>query len=135
MTTTVHLGFQTHSRLATHIQSAYTLGAIHLVARHGQQVYLHLFHINGDLARALGGVNMKQDTCITRHFANAGDVIHRTDFVVGVHDTDEDGVVAQRIRHGLGCNQTVTRRIQVGDFKPFALQLATGVQHRLMLNF
>ncbi len=92
-------------------------------------------HVNVDFTRALGSIDVEQNTGVAGDFTDAGDIIHRADFVVGMHDADQDRVFAQRCRDHLGRNQPLLIRVQVSDLKPFPLQLAASIQHRLVLDF
>ena len=75
---------------------------------------------------------------ITRAFAadvaQRGDVLNHADFVVHKHHRGQDGVRADGGAEGVQIQQAVVLRGQVGDLEALALQLATGVQHGLVLG-
>ncbi|MCY1508914.1 hypothetical protein D9M68_432390 [compost metagenome] len=134
MAAAVHHGFQAHARLAAHVERADAFRAVGLVGGEGHQVDLQLLQVDIHLAGGLGGVDVEEDAAGTGQLADGGDVVDGADFVVHVHDRHQDGVLTQgSLDHGRG-DQAVFARLQVGDLEAFALQLAGGVQHRLVLD-
>ena len=77
---------------------------------------------------------MEQHPGIAGDFTNAGDIIDCTDLVIGMHDADQNRIFTQGSRDRLRCDQTIAARIQIGDFKALAFQLATGVQYGFVLD-
>ena len=55
-------------------------------------------------------------------------------FVVGVHDGDQDGGRPDGLAHILGIDAAVLLHRQVGDFKAVLFQALAGVQHGLVLD-
>ena len=98
------------------------------------QVDFHLLQVDFDLAGALRGVDVKNDFALTADLADCGDVLDDTHFIVHMHDTHQNGVVAQRLLEPVQVEQAGGLRVQVGDLVAFALELATGVQHRLVFG-
>ncbi|MNM95059.1 hypothetical protein D3C81_1074840 [compost metagenome] len=134
VTAAVHLRLDAYARLALHVEGADTLGTVGLVRGEGHQVDLQRFQVDFHLAGGLRRVDVEQDAAGTGHFADGGDVVDGADFVVHVHDRNQDGVVAQRrLDHRRG-DDAVFAGLEVGDLEAFALELAGGVQHRLVLD-
>ena len=96
MTAAVYLCFDADARLAAHVQRADAFRAIDFVAGERHQVDFQLAQIDRQFAHALGGVNVVDDTARAAHFADRFDILHHADFVIDVHDGDQDGVIAQR---------------------------------------
>ncbi len=134
MATAVDDRFQAHTRLAADVQRADAFGAIDLVRRERHQVDLQLLQVDFDLAGRLRGIDVEQHAARAGQFTDGGDVVDRADFVVHVHQRDQDGVVAQR-RLDLGRgDDAVFAWLEVGDFETFTLELASGIQDRLVLD-
>ena len=131
---TVHLRFQADARLATHVQRANALGAVDLVRSQAHQVDRHGLHVDRRLAGGLGRVHMEHDALLAAQCADGLDVLDHADLVVHEHHADQDGVGADgRLQH-VQVNQAVFLHVQISHFKALALQLAHGVQYRLVLG-
>jgi hypothetical protein len=104
------------------------------VGGHGEQINLERFHVDRDLAHALDGVHVQQDLAGTAQLADGGDVLHHADLVVDVHDADQDGVITQGAFDLLQGEQAIGHRLEVGYLIAFTLQLAAGIQYRLVLG-
>src|SRR5574343_1122895 len=134
MATAVHLSLQTHARLAAHVQRTNAFGAIGLVRGQAHQVDRQGVQVDGDLARCLRRIHMEEDALLAAHRADAGNVLHHTDFVVHEHHADEDGVRADRGFERIHAQQAVVLHVQVGHVKALTLQFAHGVEHGLVLG-
>ncbi len=135
MTAAVHLGFDTDTWLTTHIQRANAFRAIDFVAGEGHQVYFQLAQVDRQFAHALGRINVVDDTACTAQLADSGDILHHADFVINVHDGDQNGVITHCRFKLFQVDDTVALRRQVSHFKPFTLELTTGVQHGFVFGF
>lgn len=78
---------------------------------------------------------MIDNAASTAHFADSRDILHHADFVIYVHDGNEDGVVTHRCFQFFQVDNAITLRCQVGDFETFALQLTAGIQYRFVFGF
>ncbi len=101
----------------------------------GHQVHFQLAQVDRQLAHALSGVNVVDDTARAAHFADGRDILHHADFVVYVHNGNENGVITYRRFECFKINNPVALRRQVCHFKPFSLQLTAGIQHRFVFGF
>ena len=135
VTAAVHLRFNTNTRFTTHVQRTDTFRTIDFVAGEGHQINFQLAQIDRQFAHALGRINVIDDAARTAHFADSRDILHHADFVIHVHDGHEDSVVTHCRFKFFQVDNAVTLRGEVGDFKPFALQLTTGVQHGFVFGF
>ena len=77
---------------------------------------------------------MEQDAPGAGNDGDSRDVIDNTDFVVGVHDTDQDSVLTNCVGNRRCTNQTLVIGIEISDFKVFLLEMLAAVQHRLVFN-
>ncbi|MCY1172415.1 hypothetical protein D9M73_125500 [compost metagenome] len=134
VTAAVHGRFDAHAWLAAHVQRADTFRTVGLVGRERHHVDFQLLQVDLDLAGGLSGVDVEQDALGTEQFADRRDVVDGADFVVHVHDRNQDGVVTQLGFDHLWGNQAISARLDVGHFEAFTLQLAHGVQDSLVLN-
>ena len=78
---------------------------------------------------------MVDDTARTAHFADSRDILYHTDFVVHVHDRNQNGVITHRRFKLFQIDDAVALWGEVSHFKPFTLQLTTGVQHGFVFRF
>jgi hypothetical protein len=60
--------------------------------------------------------------------------IHRANFVVGVHDRDQDRRRPDRLTHILRIHTAILANRQVRDFETVLLQILAGIQHSLVLD-
>ena len=70
-------------------------------------------------------------------FGNLADFSHRidhTNFVVGVHDGDQDRLWRNRFAHILRINAPIAPHRQIRHFVAVLFQALAGVQYRLVLN-
>ena len=134
VTAAVHGGFDTHARLAAHVQRTNAFRAVGLVGRERHQVDFQLGQVDIDLAGGLSSVDVQQHTLGAGQLADGGDVVNRADFVVHVDHRNQDGVFTHRSFDHRRGDDTVGGWLKVGDLETFTLQLAHGVQDSLVLN-
>src|SRR5712671_1697342 len=134
VTAAVNLRFDSHARFPAYVQSAYALRAVHLVRGHRQKVHFQLLQVDGDLSRGLDRVAVEDDALRAADLADLGDRLDHADLVVDHHHRDEDGIGAQRRLEFLQVEQPVLLRVEIGRFEPLALELAHGIEHRLVLG-
>ena len=120
----------------THEQHAGALWCIHLVTGEGEEVdALELLgQIEGELARGLHGIGVKE--CTTR-LGDAGQLTDRLDdsrFVVGEHEGDQAGVRAQRGLQGVGTQKTAGVRLEIRHLNTASFEGLRGIQHGMVLD-
>mmetsp|Transcript_15032 Transcript_15032/g.35474 ORF Transcript_15032/g.35474 Transcript_15032/m.35474 type:complete len:690 (-) Transcript_15032:2922-4991(-) len=130
----VHLRFQAHARLATHVERANALGAVGLVRGQAHQIDGQMGQIDLDLAGGLGRVDVEDDAALAAQRAQRDDVLDDADLVVDVHDRGQDGVRAKRGLEGGQVDEAVRQHVEIGYVEALALQLAHRVQHGLVLG-
>ena len=100
----------------------------------GEQVDVHRFDVDRDVADGLNRVGMEKDLLFAADSAQFGDRLNRADFVVGHHDGNE-----RRLR-GDGCRQRFLRDEafavygQIGDGKALFFQAFCRMQNRVVLD-
>src|SRR6266704_2979355 len=130
----VDLRLDAHAGFSPHVQSAYSLRSVDLVRGHRQEIHLQLLQVDRDLARGLHCVTVEDDALRAADLADLGDRLDHADLVVHHHHRRENGVGAQRRLELLQIEQPVLLRVEVGRFETLALELAHGVEHRLVLG-
>jgi len=113
------------------VQGADPLGAVELMGRDRQQIDAQGAHIQRKLAGGLHSVGVHQRAV---GMGSGGDVrqgLHRADFVVGVHDADQDGIrpAGSRNRGRIDAGAPVdgdTRHLAVEQVGELARRLADG---------
>ncbi|MNY18231.1 hypothetical protein D3C86_1515990 [compost metagenome] len=78
---------------------------------------------------------MIDDAARTAHFADSRDILNHADFVVNVHDGNQNGVITHCRFELFEVDDTVAFWRKVGDIKPFTLQLTTGIEHGFVFGF
>src|SRR6266516_228373 len=97
VTTAINDGGKLHARIAAaDVQSADPLGSINLVSTDGQQIDIVLLDVDRNLAHRLDAVHSKENAVFFGHLADFRDGIDHPDFVVGVHDGDQNRLRGNR---------------------------------------
>ncbi len=124
-----------HARvLSPHVERADAFGAVDFVRRNGEQVDAVFLHVHGDFADGLNGVHMKEDFLFLGDFADFRDGLDDADFVVRVHDGDENRLGSDRAAEIVEVNQAVGRDGQIGDVAAGFFQALADVEHGLVLG-
>eukprot|EP00166_Cyanidium_caldarium_P004146 ctg_428.g299 len=129
-----HQRFNAHPRPPPHVQCADAFRAVQLVAADGQQVDVHLLHIDRYLAHRLRGVTVEEHFALAAH---APDLLYRlngADLVVHHHHRHQRRVVADSLAQPPHVQAAVGVHRQVRDLEPLALQVAARIQHALVLG-
>jgi hypothetical protein len=126
------VGFECHT--SPHNQGADSLGGVELVAGHGQQVHPQGIPPHRHLADRLRRIGMPENIARVGDVGNRPQILERADFVVGVHDGDEDGLCGDR-----GCNfgwldPTIPIDGQIGHVVALTLKGAERLAYRRVLN-
>ena len=104
------------------------------MSREGHQVDFQFGQVDFNLASGLGRIDMEQHAARASQLTNGSDVVDGADFVVHVHDRNQNGVITHgRFNHGRR-HQTVGTWLDIRHFKAFALQLTHGVEDGLVFN-
>src|ERR1700722_9916064 len=128
-------GRELHARIApANVERANTLGAIDFVAANGQQVDVVFLHVDRNLAHGLHAIDREENAVFLGNFADFGDRVDHANFIVGVHDGDQDGSRADGGFQFIQVDSTVLLDRQIGNFKAFFFQALAGVQDRFVLD-
>ena len=94
--------------------------------------------VDGDLAYGLDGVGVEEDALLVAELADLADGLDDADFVVGVHDGDEDGLVGAFGDDGalevFDVDEAVGHDGQIGDAVAGLLEALAGVEDGLVLG-
>src|SRR5437870_5342197 len=90
MPSTVDQRFQRAA--GAHVQRPNALGGIELMTSDGQKIDAKLIDERGDFADGLRRVRMRQHAMRTSDTADLGNGLERTYLIVGVHNTNQDGL-------------------------------------------
>ena len=135
MAAAVDLRGDLHARIAAaHIESAHALGAINFVAGDRGNVNVVVDNVERRLADNLHGVAVEDDALLVADFANLADGLQDTDFVVGGHDGDQDGLVVDGTLQVVDVDEAVGLHRQIGDAIAVLLQALAGVEYSLVLG-
>ncbi len=100
----------------------------------GHQIDLERAQVDGHLAGGLGGIDVEDDVLLATQLTQLGDRLYHADFIIHRHHRGNDGVGAQRRAELFQRDQAVLARVEIGHFEALTLQLAYGIEHRLVLG-
>ena len=100
---------------AADVEGSDALGSVELVGADGEQMAAVAADVDGNLARALNGVDVEEGAGLMGDGADLFDGLEDAGFVVGEHDADEAGVGAESIADGLGRDESTGERGDEGD--------------------
>jgi hypothetical protein len=109
-------------RSAPDVERADSLGSVEFVPRHRQQINTESIYIGCDLADGLRGIGMQQGAMLAgdpTYFFNRFD---RANFIIGVHDADENGFRRDRAAQIVRIGPTVMIDGEIGHFGAEPLQ-------------
>ena len=118
------------------VQRARTLGAVDLVAGHGDQIRTQGLGLEGDLQEALDRVGVEHGVGaeLADQLRHLGDGHHRTGLVVDHHDGHQEGILPQGGLQICQRNAALAVGLEVGDLKALVLQLLHGVEDGVVLH-
>src|SRR6266849_2922894 len=128
-------GGELHARIAAaNIKRTDALGTIDLVAAQGQQVDVVLLDVDRNLANGLDAVHREEDTVLLGQLADFRHRVDDANFVVGVHDGNQDGLGRNGLAHIFWIDPAVALHREISHLKTVLFQAFTRVQHRLVLD-
>ena len=135
MAAAVNDGGKLNARVAAaDVQSANSLWSVNLVAADGQHVDVVLLNVDRNLAHSLHAVHGEEDPVFLSDSADFRDRVDHPNFVVGVHDGDQNCGGLNRCLQILNAYAPIPLDRQIGHFETMLLQVLTGVQHGLVLD-
>ena len=102
--------------------------------RKREQIDAFACDVDADMSGRLHRVGVEGDAVRAADCAQLGDRLNGADFVVGVHNRRQRGVVAQLGGQLGGADVSVLVHGQVGDGKAFLFQRFERMQHRVVLK-
>ena len=131
----IHLRGDLHTRiLAPHIQSAHTLGAIEFVRGDRHDVDVIGIHVDRHFADRLHAIGVEQNAALAADLADLRHRLNHADFVVGVHDGDQNRFVRNGLAQHVQIDQAVAFERQIRNPVAVLLKLLAGVEHRFMFR-
>src|SRR5262249_25724518 len=102
----------------------------------GNQVRVELaYAFEGLFAEPLHCVGVEEQAVASANCAQLGDRLDRSDFVIGGHNRNQDGVRSNRLFQGINQHQTGSIYRQVGSFKTFLFcQIFDAVKDGVVLD-
>src|ERR1700675_3542366 len=135
VTAAVGDGGKLHAGVTTaDVQRAYTFGSVNFVARDSEKIDVVFLHVHRNFADSLHAVDGKENAVFLGDLADLCDRVDYANFVVGVHDGDENGFGRNRFAHVFRINAAVFVHRQISYFVAVFLKALAGVQHGLVFN-
>src|SRR2546430_1096606 len=116
------------ARATADIKRADTLGRVELVAGKREQIELKLIHVDGKLPSRLHSVGMEINVGILGNAADFFDRLDGAQLVVGVHDGDERGFLANRAAQVFKVDQAVLVHVKIGDVHALLFERLASVK-------
>ena len=116
------------TRAAANVQRANALRSVEFMAGEGQQVEMELMDVDRNFPGGLHGIAMEINVGVFGDAADFFERLHRSEFVVGVHDGDERGFLANRAAQVFKVYQAVLVNVQVSNVNTLPFESLAGVQ-------
>src|SRR5881396_295910 len=110
------------------------LPILNLVAADGQQVDVVLLHVDRNLAYRLNTVHGEEDAMLLGNLADFSDGVNYANFIVGVHDGDQNRRGLNRGLQIVQAHAAVALDRQIRNFKTVLFQVLAGIKHSLVLD-
>ena len=124
-----------HARVfAPDVERADAFGAVDFVRRNREEINAVPLNVHGNFADGLHGVHVKQDFLFLGDFADFLDGLENADFVVRLHDRDENRLGRDRATEIIEIDQTVGCDGKVGNLETGFFQALAGVEHGLVFG-
>ena len=117
-----------------HVQRADPLGSVNLVCRNRKKINIVLLDVHRDLADRLYAIHGENDAVLLRELRDFRDRIDHADFIIRVHDRDQDRRGLDGLPHILRINTPIPLDRQIRHLKPVLLEVLASVQHGLVLD-
>ena len=105
------------------------------MSREREQVSIESCNIYRQRASCLYGINMKGYFFGSTDTTNLRDRFNGTDFVIGIHNRDEDCLVGNCSPHIIRIYTCISIDRYIGGFETKTLKVLAGVQYSVMLNW
>ena len=95
---------------------------------------LSLVDVDRNFADGLHAVGVEENAVLAADFADFGDGLEHADFVVGVHDGDENRLIGDRFPQHVEIDQAVALHRQIGDPIAVLFELLAGIENGFVLG-
>ena len=109
----VHQGVQ--DVLRPPIPAANALGSIEFMTREGEKIDPQVLNVQGEFPKRLHGIRMHENAALSYQVRNLRNGLECPDFVIGIHDGHEDGIVREGVPDGPRSNNTMRIHRNIGD--------------------
>ncbi len=120
--------------ILAHVERAGAFRAVHLVRGQRGHVDVERLRVERELADRLRGVGVERHAARAAERADRGDVLHGADFVVAVHDADEDGVGGEGGGEFVEVDEALAVDREAGDPVAILCQASTRIEDGLVLR-
>src|SRR5678816_2424537 len=132
MTASVNQWLQ--SSVASYVERADAFRRIELVSNNSHEIDAKLIDVYCNLAEGLRRVRVKADAMFPRNSADLRNRLNRADFVVGVHDSDQDRACSHRATNIVGIDTAEAVDRQIGHSGAEPLEESAWTEHSRVLD-
>ena len=100
----------------------------------GQQVDVVLLNVNGNFAHRLHAIHCKENPVFLGNLADFRDGVDHANFIVGVHDGDQNRGRLDGCFQVVQADAAVTLHRQIANLKTMLLQVLASVEHGFVLD-
>ena len=100
----------------------------------GHQVDAIFLHVDRNLSDGLHRIHMQEDTFFFGDLSDFGDGLNDTDFIVRVHDRNQNRLRRNRATEIVEIDAPVLFDGQIGDLVAVLLQALTGIERGFVLG-
>ena len=100
----------------------------------GEQVDIVCLHVDGNLADSLDAIHGEKDAALFCDFTDFRDRIDYANFVIGVHDGDQNRFRRNRFAHVLRIDTAIALNREIGHFKSIFFKALAGIENRLVFD-
>src|SRR5665647_2740984 len=104
------------------------------MSRHRKQINMHFIDVDWQMSYCLHRVNMKINTVLFADLTDLCDWFDRTDFIVCMHDTDQDRLWADRFFYIIWIHHTILCVRKSGNIETIFLQPGNAVENRMVFD-
>ena len=120
--------------LAANVEGADALGAIDLVTGDGHQVDAVFLHVDRNLSDGLHRIHVEENAFLLGDLSDFSDGLDDADFVVRVHDRDQDRLRRNCATEIVEINAPVSFDRQICHFVTILLETLTGIERGFVLG-
>ena len=103
------------------IHKTNALRSVQFMSAGTQHINMHCLHINRNMSECLYRICMEQNAMFFGNGANFCDGLDRSDFIIGRHDGNQDGIRSDGFFQFIRFYRSIFIHIQISHFKTFFL--------------